>query len=1857
MTTFAEKIAQYSPKRLALLALELKSKLDALEGARSEPVALIGMACRFPGGASDPEAFWHVLRDGVDAVTEVPSSRWTQEEAARCGPEAREKPGARWGAFLDEVDGFDAEFFGISPREAHRMDPQQRLLLEVAWEALEDAGQDVAKLTGSRTGVFAGVYNDDYAKLELGTPSDQDASSVTGTINSVVAGRLSYLLDLQGPCMVVDTACSSSLVALHLACQSLRAGECSMALAGGVNLILSPHSSLRVARGDALAPDGRCKTFDARANGFVRGEGCGVVVLKRLSDAIAAGDPILALLRGSAVNQDGKSAGLTAPNMVAQTELLRQALKSAGLESADVDCIEAHGTGTSLGDPIEMEAIKAVYGQGRSEQRPLVVSAAKTNIGHLEAAAGIAGVIKAVLSLRHQTIPPLLHLQRVNPRIDLEGLPIVLPTFARAWPATGRARRIAVSSFGASGTNAHVILEEPPAPSVRPAASGHGAELLALSARTSGALRELAGRVADVLSTSTEAPIEDLCRTAALRRTHHEHRLTVVGGTAKELAEKLREAATAPMPARKGAGPRKVVFVFPGQGSQWLGMGRRLLEEEPVFRAALERIDAAVRPHVSWGLVEVLRASAEQSRLAEIDVVQPVLFALEVALAELWRSWGITPDAVLGHSMGEVAAAHVAGALSLEDAATIICERSKLLRRISGQGAMLAVELPLSDARAVIAGREAHVAVAVSNSPTSTVLAGDASVLEEVRASLVERNVFCRWVKVDVASHSPQVDGLREELLAVLATLRPRPASTRMFSTVTASACDGTGLDGTYWVRNLREPVLFSTSVAQLIEEGHTVFIELSPHPILLPAIERCLQHAKRDGLLLASLRREEAERAVMLESLGALYRAEHPVDWSRLFPEGGRVVPLPPYPWQRKRYWLDDAVLPVATMAERLTSLKGRPVSVAQGLDGHVFELELGSSSLPWLGAHRLGGVAVLPASALVELVLSAVAEVSGSGPRTLTDVEFERALVLPESKRRILQVHLSPASGGPQRFHVHSRPVGGTTRESSWVLHARGEVRITDAALGSARVSIEAVRATCTQHVPSSALYDALAQRNVQYESPLRTLGEVFRRSGEALGRLTLGAEFGQEAEHYQLHPALLDAALQTLASAVMEEGDGAALFMPVRIDAIECAAVRAQSEWAHASVQATGDGAAPVGALELLDGSGATVASMRGVRLRRVPAASILEALGARGEDELQDWLYDVTWQPRPAPTASPAAADWLVFVDGRGCGSALVEELARQGEDCVTVTAGRTYQRLDERRFVVDPARPEDFARLLREAPASATRSLRVIYLWGLEAVGDAVVSPWASAGALHVIQGLLAECKKARLWLVTRGAQVTGVAGEEVLLAQSPLWGFGRVVSLEQPDLWGGLIDLDPSGASGEAAALFQEVVASESDGEDQVALRKERRLVPRLVPARSQQSVEAPRLRSEASYLVTGGLGGLGLKVARWLVEQGARHLVLVGRRALAAGGAESTRREEALEELRGLGATVVALAADVSDRARMEEILREATSTHPLRGVFHAASLMSTQRLEVMDAASLTAMLRPKAVGALVLHELTSGLDLDFFVMFSSTSSLWGASGLAHYGAANQVLEALAHHRRAAGLPATTIHWGTWDEVSGESSRDFERFGLKPMASPRALAAMGQVMRSGARVQTVASVDWSALKPLWEARRRRPFLQQVGAPAPTTDTSARARMVAELESLPPPRRFDALLRQLQREVGRILGFPSAEPPPTDRGFFQMGMTSLMTVELRNVLQRGFGQELPASLAFDYPTVEALAKRLAGLAEALEIPLPDDAGATPRAQAVVMDETGLSERLSRMDEMSDDEIERLIAQKIAGSSH
>jgi acyl transferase domain-containing protein len=896
---------------------EMRLRIESLERARTEPIAIIGIGCRFPGGASGPDATWRLLAQGVDAVSEVPKSRWDIDAYYDPEPGAPGRMNSRWGGFLKEDVGlFEPEFFGISHREAKYMDPQQRLLLEVVWEALEHAGQPAERLAGSRTGVFVGITGQEYAWL-LAHKVGFEPHAGTGCANAIAANRLSYWLDLRGPSVSVDTACSSSLVAVHIAASSLRTGECDMALAGGVNLLLSPFTTLQIASARLLSSDGRCKTFDARADGFVRGEGCGVLALKRLSDAQAAGDPILALVRGSATGQDGRSAGLTAPNVAAQEDVLRRALESGKVDPAWIGLIEAHGTGTALGDPIELEALKAVHGRPRPDGSRCALGSVKTNFGHLEAAAGIAGLIKAVLSLAHGTHVPHLHFRSLNPNISLEGTPLFIPTELTPFPAMpGQGRFAAVSSFGIGGTNAHVLLQSAPEPACAPDPPDPGrSRLLPLSARTPAALRELALAVRGVLvAPEPIAPaLRDLCFTAGARRSHHAERLAIVGRTREDFLAGLESAARGePRPgvargARLSSGERRIVFVFSGQGSQWAGMALDLLEEEPVFREALARCEAALAAAGAAPVIESLRAAPERARLAETAIAQPAVFAIQVALAALLRSWGIAPTAVVGHSLGEVAAAHVAGALSLEDAARVVHHRGRLMQRAAGQGKGVSAALSAEACRSIL--RElSGLDVAAINSRTSTVLSGDVRSVEALCARLSAEGIASRLLPGDYAFHSRQMEPFQAELVASLQGITPRRASLHFHSTTTGQPCAGDELTPDYWALNLRETVQLAPAIEALAGAGNRVFLEIGPHPVLVRSVRECLDPVAAEVSIHATLRRGQPGRPCLLEALGQLYCAGAPVDWAALEPGRAAVVPLPSYPWQRRHFWIEGA-------------------------------------------------------------------------------------------------------------------------------------------------------------------------------------------------------------------------------------------------------------------------------------------------------------------------------------------------------------------------------------------------------------------------------------------------------------------------------------------------------------------------------------------------------------------------------------------------------------------------------------------------------------------------------------------------------------------------------------------------------------------------------------------------------------------------------------------------------------------------------------------------------------------------------------------------------------------------------------
>jgi acyl transferase domain-containing protein/acyl carrier protein len=1218
----SEIIDDLSTVKRALLAVEeMSARLEMVQRAQTEPIAICGIGCRFPGGANDPESFWQLLRDGRDAVTEVPHTRW----------DANTNGGSiRWGAFVENVDQFDAAFFGISPREATHMDPQQRLVLEVAWEALEDAGQPVERLAGTETGVFLGIYNNDYAWLQSDAPEDIDVYAATGGGQGIAANRLSYLFDLRGPSIAVDTTCSSSLVAIHLACQSLRNGECRLALAGGVNLLLSSQIALSVSKVVPMAADGRCKTFDARADGIVRGEGCGIVVLKRLSDALADGDSIVAVIKGSATNQDGHSNGFTAPNGAAQQAVIRQALQNSGITPPQISYVEAHGTGTQLGDPIEWESLEAVF----RGPRACLVGSVKTNFGHLEAAAGIAGLIKVALSLKHRAIPPHLHFTKMNPMASSNGA-LAIPLELQSWTDT-TGLLAGVSSFSLGGTNAHVVLGE------APAADSHSYEatqlcLVPLSARSDQALHAYARELRKQLLASgdPERGLYDLAHTASLRRSHLPYRMALVGRTQRELVTLLGsflDGETHPA-LKTGRAPGKadgLVFVFSGQGTQWSGMGQKLMDHELVFRRAVEE---CYELFPRFGVMASLDALENDPEGTQPHVVQPAIFAIQVGLVALFREWGIVPDAVTGHSFGEIAAAYGAGILSLEDAVRIVSARAKLFERIAGRGGMAAVELPVREVSELLSKFPGAVSLAAANSPTSTVLSGETAALQTIVEALTRRNVRCRLLRVNCAFHSQQVDALRDELEAALQDLKPQSSSIPFFSTVTRTFANGEDLNASYWVRNARQTVWFAETIETLRRE-YRVFLEVAPHAALTPDIEACLKWANDSARTIPTLRRDQDERSMLLRSLAALYTSGHAIQWQRLYRERGRQVRLPSYPWQRKRYWIQSNGN--GTSATHSTHLRPRSQSPTRhALLGHrlqtpvcTFEAQLSTDSLQHLNHHLIDGQVIFPAAGYMEMALAAAHEYFGHGPHTSRGMIFHRPLILTGVPHTV-QLTLTPDNSESATVQIFS--LDDATSTPSWTLLASGIIAKARIQANVEQISLDHLRAGFDDEASIQEFGSRLANYGFDTAREIRGLQRLWQKNGEALAQLRLPPELINQLHEYHLHPLLLNTALQTLLAALPEDGedDGDDVFLSTGVERFTFHTSPGAELWSHVTVMPyhASDRIHRKVDVRLYNSEGVVIAEVLGLSLRRVA----LRTLKTENRS-LSEYFYEVQWQPK-------------------------------------------------------------------------------------------------------------------------------------------------------------------------------------------------------------------------------------------------------------------------------------------------------------------------------------------------------------------------------------------------------------------------------------------------------------------------------------------------------------------------------------------------------------------------------------------------------------------------------------------------
>ncbi|RKN12022.1 type I polyketide synthase [Streptomyces radicis] len=1449
-------------------------------GAPHEAIAVIGMGCRLPGDVDSPAALWRLMVTGRDAVGLPPPGRadlWEGHAPGSGPPE---------GGYLRDVSRFDADFFGVSGREADVLDPQHRLLLEVAWEALEHAGVPPESLAGTPTGVFTGLSYTDYMDRLAGRPEEL-AGSVLTNGHAVAPGRISYLLGLHGPSIALDTACSSSLVALHLAGHALNAGECDLALAGGVSLVLQARTTRSFARMGMLSDSGRCRTFDAAADGFVRGEGCGVVVLKRHRDALDDGDRILALVRGTALNQDGASEGLAAPSAAAQRAVYREALARAGVDPGDVGMVETHGTGTPVGDPVEFSGLAEVYGTGRDR---CALTSVKTHLGHLEPAAGIVGLLKAVSCLVRERIPPNLHFRAWNPEIHPEGTRLFVPTELTEWPVREGPRLAAVSSFGFSGTNAHVVLERAPGQAAgprvpRPRTGVATPEAFLVAAGSAAALPAAAERLADWLETDegADVPLGDLAHTLALRRGAGRGRLGVLAASRDQLLGGLRSFARGEPRPRTVVGSvaagvaRRPVWVFSGQGSQWPGMGRGLLAAEPAFRAALAEVDPLIAAEAGFSVLDVVRDGAPVTGCAR---VQPVLFAVQLGLAAVWRSHGVDPAAVIGHSMGEVAAAVVCGALSPADGVRVICRRSALLDRIAGAGAMASVSLPADAVEAELSGRA--VSVAVLSAPGTTVVSGDAAEVERLVEGWAARGVPAAGIAVDVASHSPHVDPLLPDLRAALAELRPGPPLVPFYSTVSETTRATPVLDAAYWCANLRRPVRFTAALAAAAADRHPVFVEVSPHPVVAPAVVQSLAGLIDDPVVLPTLRRGEDEPATLLEQLTALHCAGTAVDWSRRH-AGGALVDAPPMTFDRRRHWAaptgpvgpvgpGTAATPARAPAERTppgdrTEAPGDPVR-------HVWRADLGTAAQPWLADHQVYGAPALPGAFSGALALTCAHEVLGGalGEIEVSDLRFEE--LQPLGGRAVVSTVVTPTGADGARCEIFGRG-----DDDAWVRRSSAMARRSAAPRGGAPASVRALALRHPRAVPPDDLYAGLRARGIVHGAAFRGIDELYasRTWNSFWARLALPPEARGVARGLAVHPVALDLCAQLVAARIVPE-HGARPLLPVGARSLRILGEPEAAEYGHAHVfEVNADGF--TGDVRLLDGAGRPVLAMDGLRF-----AHRAEREPRHAED---GWLMGVAWARRPAgPGAGDPGPAVLLGEDGAAAAS-LADALRAAGSPVELWPGTEDGAGAEDGAVAEDGAGVERLAEELGERLRLADVAPRALVL--LCAGRPADEEP--TGAALRNVRALLAAARAVtatpteppRLYAVTRGA--CAVAPHDVPdPAQGALRGVVRVAALEHPELRVTLVDADPG--DGWATAAAGEIVRGGPD--DEVALRGAERHVARLVRAPIGEGERA----AAGTRVVRYGVDGFRLRVGR-LGDLESLAPVATGRRAPGPGEVE----------------------------------------------------------------------------------------------------------------------------------------------------------------------------------------------------------------------------------------------------------------------------------------------------------------------------------------------------------------------------
>jgi acyl transferase domain-containing protein/surfactin synthase thioesterase subunit/acyl carrier protein len=1811
-------------------------------GPNPHGVAIIGVGCRFPG-AADHRAFWRNLCDGVESIAALADDALL--EAGVPAETFRDPAYVKAAPLLDGCDLFDAAFFEYSPHEARLMDPQQRLLLETAWEAFEDAGYrpgDAAGPVGvyAATGGVVSSYLIDRLRVSGDLPGATGGVAHIGNDKDFPATRISYKLNLTGPSINVQTACSSSLVAVHLACQAILAGECDMALGGAATIRVPQRAGHMSVKGGILSPDGHCRAFDARAEGTIFGSGVGLVLLKNLSQAIADRDAIYATIRGSAINNDGgRKVSYTASSVGAQARAMVEAMAVAGVSADEIGYVECHGAGTIVGDPLEIDALARAFRTQTSRRGFCAIGSVKTNIGHLEQTAGIAALIKAALALKNGVIPASLHFERPNPKIDFEDSPFFVNASRRDWRRGGAPRFAAVNSLGLGGTNAFVVLEEAP----RADADGSdGPPLLPFpfSGKTRSALNNSIERYRAFIAHRPELNPQDLSFTLTSGRTHFSERACILAGSVQELRRALAEEIET---SREGAEQRRrLAFLFSGQGSQYTGMGQELYRLHPVFRATIDRCAEALGSSLPRPLLEALVGEGNAGSLIhETAFTQPAIFAVQAALIDLLRSWGVVPDVVLGHSVGEFAAAYCAGVYALEDCLTLTAERARLMQALPREGAMAAIFADEATvARAIGQCDSKRVAIAAVNAPENIVISGDRDVVAAIMASFAKAGVRCQRLTVSHAFHSPLIESAIDAFAAGAASIPSSAPNIAWISTATGGPL-AAPVDAQYWRDHGLKAVRFADGVKALNELGVTDFVEIGPGGALIALGRQCV---RGDALTwLGSLDSRRGDWTRLMTTLGELYRRNYEIDWDGFNRPWRRSrISLPTYPFARQRFWLDgDRTAFSRSRRANAEELAGERIRSA--LPESQFEARYGLNLHPYLADHRIYGSPVLPMTGAISALSDAARRHFGTDAVALDNFQYRDALILPETGERIAQTIITPIDTATAECRLAS--IGDKMKEG-WRTHviclARKDA---PAALEERPFSLDLgeARKRCATSIAADRYYRALRGLGLEYGPSFRGIETLLCGEGEVLARIVMPEELGEPSSF--LHPALLDACLHTYAALLEPRPDfGAATdqprgcYLPIEFERFDGRKAGPREVWVH-SVRRPGQEGADkrfTADIAIHASDGSPIARIWGLTLKFIPP----ETFATSPESGKVDWLYEATWIEVPAlpPCPKARAGDpqgWLILADRNGVGARLADLLRERGDTCRVVFADDLATADGDGAHVMQACKE-----LAAEAVASSNRRMRgVVNLWSLDFPAGAITADRLEqaqrlvlGSALVLLQALVeprqAWAASPRLWLVTRNTMSVSIDDPPSNAPSAALWGFGRSAALEHPQHWGGLVDLGAEASpSEEAARLLREIL--DSDGEDQIALRKGGRFAARLVRLKPPPRIEA-QADAEGTYLITGGMGALGIETARWLVSRrGAKQLVLASRRGL-----EDPNAGVVAAELSSLGAEVRIVGADITKEADVRRLLEVARSPRELKGIFHCAGLLDDGILIRMSWEKLWRVMAPKVIGGFLLSELSRDCKLECFVVFSSILSLTGSAGQANYSAANAFLDALVARRRAEGLPALALNFGPWAQSglateSGEKGRQIWRArGTEFIPAALGVEALEAIVGGDLSHAAVTITQWPVfLEQFATAPRLYSELRKEDAPDRSQVHGADpAALRLKLKEATPAGRRDILTIFVLEQAMKTLGL--ASPIDPERPLRDLGLDSLMSVTLLNRLEVGLGVKLSAARLIQGPSVRQLADDLSaewavGADEAADSAKQTPSPATPGSWLIV----------------------------------